>query len=222
MGKLYFYSDQIIDGNKRLDLDLINSFGGKQIKLGYIPSCGDKERKYYCKQKDYYSQYNIKDFLFYDVDDEYDEALTNELLSCDIIHISGGDPIYCLTNMHKRNFYAVLRQYFNNNGTIVGVSGGAVQLGKNAGLFKVFQSNIDDAIYTLDNLKALGIADFEFLPHYNRWNDSFKNAVKEYSRRVNTTICACNDGDGIILNNGFETFIGAIRKIENGIETTVL
>ena len=219
MGNLYFYSDQSIIENQRLDFDLIKGFGGKRIRIGYIPSCGDKERKFYNNQKNYYSQYNIEDFLFFDIDDEYDEGLINELLSCDIIHISAGDPIYCLTNMNKRNFYSILKKYYNDGGTFVGVSGGAVQLGKNAGLFKAFQSNVDDAILNLNNLSTLGLVNFEFLPHYNRWDDSFKKAVKEYSCRVKTTIYACDDGDGIILKNGCLSYIGEIKKIENGVET---
>ena len=220
MGKLFFYSDQIIEENKRIDLELIKRTEKNQIKLGYIPSCGDKNRKYFNKQIDYYSQYNITDFMFLDLDSEFNNELVEELLTCDIIHISGGDPIYCLTNMRKRNFYSVLKEYYLNDGILVGVSGGAVQLGKNAVSFKIFQSSLDEALNEFDNLQTMGVVDFEFLPHYNRWGEEFKDLVKEYSRMVKTTIYACDDGDGIIIDNGTIAFIGTIKKIENGTETT--
>jgi peptidase E len=53
----------------------------------------------------------------------------------------------------------VLFDYFNNGGTIVGVSGGAVQLGRTTTLFQLFIGDKDE------NLDALQLVDFEFLPH---------------------------------------------------------
>jgi dipeptidase E len=33
--------------------------------------------------------------------EEYDNSKVNDLLSCDVIHLSGGDPIFLLKNINK-------------------------------------------------------------------------------------------------------------------------
>ncbi|NMH68333.1 hypothetical protein HF072_06025 [Bacillus sp. RO3] len=52
--------------------------------------------------------------------------------------------------------------------------------------------------------------DFEFLPHYNRWNDDYKKDVLDYAKTTGTTVYAGNDGDGMIVENKKIQMIGDI------------
>lgn len=217
LGKFILYSDQMSAENEKVHTKMKQLLGDGNLSLGYIPSTGDKDRKYFNNIKSFYKKYGIQKFIFFDIDEEYDNSKVNDLLSCDVIHLSGGDPIFLLKNIKKRNFKPVLKKYADA-GTIIGVSGGACNIGKNIALFKLFTSNLNEALSNRNNLNSLELTDFEFLPHYNRWNQKFKDSVKKYSERTGNIIYACNDGDGIIINNGEVELIGNIVTIKNGKE----
>ena len=97
---------------------------------------------------------------------------------------------------------------------MVGVSGGAVQLGRGAGLFKLFTCSLEETLNCRDILSALHITDFEFLPHYNRWEAKYIDRVKEYLQKIESTIFTCEDGNGIIVENGDMNFIGKVIKLK--------
>lgn len=81
----------------------------------------------------------------------------------------------------------ILRDYFYQGGNIVGVSGGAVQLGKTTKLFQIFIGGSDE------ELEVLQLVNFEFSPHYNRWNDDYKRDVFDFAKTTGTTVYAGND-----------------------------
>lgn len=209
MGKLFFYSDQIelTKGNQRLDKILLSERGEKEIKIGYIPSTEDRDRIYFNTKVKYYHNYGIKDFLYFDLYSEFDSSKTNELLKCDIIHLSAGDPIKFRNAIHNRNMKKILCDYYNQGGIIVGVSGGAVQFGNSTKLFQLF---IGD---TKEELETLKLVNFDFLPHYNRWNEEYKKEIEKYAKNNTITIYAANDGDGIIVEDNKIQMIGDIVVI---------
>lgn len=104
---------------------------------------------------------------------------------------------------------------------LVGVSGGAVQIGRSAGPYKVFMDGLESALDNIENLNTLGVANFEVLPHYNCWDENFKESIKEYSRTLQTNIYALNDGDGILMDNGKFELIGNVIRIENGEKSSI-
>lgn len=210
MGKLFFYSDQIAEspGNKKLDKFLFNNRKNKNIKIGYIASTEDKDKKYFNTKVQYYCDYGVKNIMFFDLYSEFDPLKIKELIKCDIIHLSAGNPIEFGNAIKNRNMENVLWEYFKNGGTIVGVSGGAVQLGKSTKLFQLFSGDLSN-----QDSDTLQFVDFEFLPHYNRWNEDFKREVLKYSQETGTMIYAANDGDGIIVDGDSIQMIGDILVI---------
>jgi dipeptidase E len=147
--------------------------------------------------------------MFFDLYSEFDPLKIKELLKCDIIHLSAGNPMEFRFAIKKRNMKKVLWDYFNNGGTIVGVSGGAVQLGKSTKLFQLFSETLSNG-----DSDTLQFVDFEFLPHYNRWDDRFKREVLKYSQTTRTTVYAGNDGDGLFVDGDNIQLIGDIVVID--------
>jgi dipeptidase E len=215
VGKLFFYSDQVAEsiGNRRLDTILFNGQDLTQIKIGYIPSTEDKEKKHFNAKVQYYRGYGVQNIVFFDLYTEFDPSKIDELLSCDIIHLSAGNPIEFRNSIKKRGIEKDLKGYFEGGGTLVGVSGGAVQFGQSAKLFEIFTGTLEDTLKCDKNLSALQFVNFEFLPHYNRWTDKFKQDVLKYSQAIGTTIYGGNDGDGIIVEDGQIRFVGDIVSI---------
>lgn len=209
MGKLFFYSDQIAEtpGNTRMDHLLLRGLDPEYAKIAYIPSTEDKDRKYFNLKAEYYWNYGIRDMMFFDLHGEFDSAKIKELLQCDIIHLSAGNPIELRQALKHREMDGHLQTYFEQGGIIVGVSAGAVQFGNSTKLFQLYTGDSGET------LEALRFVDFDFLPHYNRWNDDFKKKVRDYIRTTGTTVYAGNDGDGLIVEDGDIRFIGDITVI---------
>ncbi len=216
MGKLFLYSDQIIESpeNQRLDSLLFNGMETEKIKLGYIPSTQDKDKKYFRTKVDYYQNYGISDIMFFDLYAEFTSNNINKLMVCDIIHLSAGNPIEFRKAIKHRKMEQVLWDYYHSGGIIVGVSGGAVQLGQSTRLFHLFKGS--DCVESSDGLKMVN---FEFLPHYNRWNNDFKQEVLTYSKRTGTKILCVNDGDGVIVDGENIQMIGDINVIDGKMKS---
>ncbi|WP_163100868.1 Type 1 glutamine amidotransferase-like domain-containing protein [Peribacillus alkalitolerans] len=158
----------------------------------------------------------MNDFYFFDLENKFLPSQVDELLSCDAIHLSGGNPIYLRNNLVKHNFFLTLQKYVLDGGILIGVSGGAVQFGHNAGLFQLFVSNMEKTLQNLPELQTLSIVPFEFLPHFNRWNQDFIDQVLLYSKITGASILACNDGDGIIIESNNLGIIGDVKWIKDG------
>ncbi|MCA1063778.1 Type 1 glutamine amidotransferase-like domain-containing protein [Rossellomorea sp. AcN35-11] len=94
--------------------------------------------------------------MFFDLYSEFEPLIIQELLKCDIIHLSAGNPIEFRKAIKQRNMEKVLCDYYHHGGMIVGVSGGAVQLGKTTKLFQMFTGDLDG------DLQASQLVDFEF------------------------------------------------------------
>ncbi len=216
MSNLILYSDQVSAENEEVHKHMFSVVGKRNPKIIYVPSCGDKDRKYYNEQKLFYKSLGIDQVVFFDIDDEYDESKINEIEKADIIHLSAGDPVYFLMNIKRRQFANTLREFLKNGGTIVGVSGGAVLLGKSIALFNIYTEGLVKTLEKLQEYSSLGFTKFEFLPHFNRWGTEFKRDILDYTKEIDTTVLACNDGDGILISNGKTEYIGNVSIIKNG------
>ena len=209
VGKLFFYSDQGIEtpGNVRLDRLLLEGLEPEKVKMAYIPSTEDNGKTYFNLKAQYYRDYGIREILFFDLYSEFNLLKIDELMQCDIIHLSAGNPIELRKALKHRGMDGYFRDYLDRGGIFAGVSGGAVQFGKSTKLFQLFAGDSGET------LEGLQFVNFEFLPHYNRWSEKFKKQVQDYARTTGTTVYAGNDGDGLIVENGKVQFIGDIILI---------
>lgn len=208
-GTIILYSDQVVSGNERLDRIFIELAGRDRPKIAYIPSASDNLRKYYTEKCAYYRKYGIRDILYYDLNKEYDPSLTEEMLACDAIHLSGGDPFQFLGSIRKRNFGPVLRKYHQDGGILLGVSAGAIMLTPSINISHVFYKS------RTNQHQAVGLVDFHFLPHWNQREDRLEN-VKRFSEEQRVTVYACRDGDGIVIKDDKIELVGDLVRIENG------
>lgn len=82
----------------------------KSIKIGYIPSTEDREKTYFNTKVKYYRDYGIQNIMFFDLYDEFNSLKIDELLECDIIHLSAGDPIEFRNAIKHRNILLLKKQ----------------------------------------------------------------------------------------------------------------
>ena len=62
--------------------------------------------------------------------------------------------------------------------------------------------------------EGLNLTDWEFLPHLHTMN--LEEKIIEYSKQTKRKIYVCDDGEGIIVKNGVNQYIGKIREYYNG------
>lgn len=204
------YSDQIIKENRKIDYELLRLLNKKNPSIGYIPSCSDLTRKYFNPKVQYYNELGISNIQYFDLDKEYDETKINDIFQSDAIHLSGGNTFYFLYLIKKRNLVKSLQLYVEQGGILIGISAGSIILSKTIDMAQFG----DEDIVGIDDRSSLGIVDFQFMPH---WSDDesikYLDVLKDYSKVKKTTIYACNDGDGIVIDGNDIKFIGNVMKI---------
>jgi len=211
-----FYSDQIIGKSDNPDEELLNLLNKKNPRLAYIPSCADLSRKYYNQKVEYYKRLGIDNLLYFDIDEDFDENKIKELLQCDAIHLSGGNTAYFLSNIMRRNFHTLLKDYVAKDGILIGISAGSIIMTEAIDIITI--GDTYKSSYDLNNSEGLGLVNFEFMPH---WDNATYNIdeFKAYTLNSEKVLYLCTDADGIVVRDNDIKFIGNILKVENGTVT---
>lgn len=203
--KIALYSDEKAVVNKDADIASLNLVNKKysDIKFGYVPSSSDKDRKHFNHTKDYWSKYGINDYVFYSLDDEYNERSIKRLNACDIVYLSGGNTFRFLFSIKERKFDKFLRSYLLKGGVVIGISAGAMVLTPTIRFtYEYHKYRGDLEGLNTDNLKDLsgiGIVKFEFIPHVDEENKSnfIRTVGYNYSDYPKYHVA---DGGAVIIN----------------------
>lgn len=185
--------------------------GGRTFTLGYIPSQTDRDRIYFNKSKPFFSSIGINNFVYFDVDEEYDEQRMDELLRCDGIYLSGGNTFTFLERLKKHGMIEYIQRMVGSGKPLIGVSAGAIMMSDTI----IMAGFIDSNDMGLEDLCALQLVPFEFMPHWGK-HPSQIALLKNYSSGTGKKIYACFDGDGIIVTDGKVEGYGDI--VEIGVE----
>ena len=163
-------------------------------KVGYIASAPDPTREYFSQTQQLYRSLNAELESYLELGSDYCHEALQTLLSCDVIHLSGGDTQRFLQAVKRRNLINVLRSYVKNGGAIVGVSAGAMML----------TPSIASAALCGDSLEpqstaqqALNLIDFQFVPHFS----SAQLTEPKFQQQLQTLagpIYLCTDNDALV------------------------
>ncbi|WP_339276804.1 Type 1 glutamine amidotransferase-like domain-containing protein [Paenibacillus sp. FSL W8-0426] len=209
MAKLILLSD--LKENDRLLNKLEDIFGGIKPSIAYIPSCSDPDRTYFKATTEFYNKIGIEDIEYKDLDEEYDEIVISTIFEHNAIHLSGGNTFYFLHLLRKRGFIDSLRTYVSNGGILIGVSAGSLLMTKTIELAGYGEDGDLNGV-GLKDMKALGLVEFEFLPHWDG-SEKTEQSISRYAKAKDITVYLCRDGDAVVVNNTKIEFIGDIRVI---------
>lgn len=97
-----------------------------------------------------------------------------------------------------------------------------MQLTKNVSLFRLSTVPLDEVIKELREYEALGIVDYEILPHYNRFEPSFLEMVRLYSKQVDHDVIGLADG-AAVLHRSRDNFwcVGQATRFRAGVMTPI-
>lgn len=208
--QLAFYSDQIIPENRKVDVAL-RSMLPVNAKLGFVPSGDDANKKWFEGRRSYYAEAGLRLVHSHDPS-SLDRRTLAELLSCDAIHLSGGNTVEFLHRLVQAQLIEPLRKYVRDGGTLIGSSAGAILMTPTIALDALF-SNKDPI--PADTREALSLVDFEFFPHFAN-EPSYLPRLLKYSLGCSRSILACPDGCGVVLRGSELQLIGDGLTVRDG------
>lgn len=207
------YSDQVIAANRKVDAHLLRLLGSASPRIGYIPSVPDPERRFFLEKGAYYAQHGIADFRYFEPDEFGTLWKEDELLSCDAIHLTGGNTRRYLHRVRQAGLIELLRRYALDGGLMIGTSAGAILLTPDIAVDALFQGQVPARSA---EGSALDLVAFEFFPHVHG-SPAYLPALIDYSRANNDCpILACADGDGVVVEQGQAIPIGTLLLIRAG------
>ncbi|MFC2044922.1 Type 1 glutamine amidotransferase-like domain-containing protein [Chloroflexota bacterium] len=212
MKKLVLYSEQIPSVSDTIDEELVTLLGKSNPIVGYIPSNADPQRKYYKERQAYYSRLGMDLAVYFELDKEYHPNLFESLLSCDAIHLSGGNTYYFLHWLRKRKILLPLCQYVEYGGVLIGVSAGSILMTPDISTAALYG---DEPIEGESSTAALNLVNFAFAPHFrNREMSPDLAALQEYSRDHQIVVYACQDSGGIVVTEDNMKCVGDVIKVD--------
>jgi len=212
MKKLVLYSNQIPPLADKIDRELIILLAKSNPIIGYIPPNADPTRKYFKERQAYYSRMDMDLQVYFELDKEYQPNLLESLLSCDAIHLSGGNTYYFLHWLRKREMLEPLRQYVKQGGVLIGVSAGSILMSPDISICPLY---INEPIVVETDFSSLNLVDFAFAPHYgSRKMSTTIPALQKYSRDHQIVVYACQDSGGIVVTDDNVKCIGDVYKID--------
>ncbi|MEH7884317.1 Type 1 glutamine amidotransferase-like domain-containing protein [Bacillus sp. JJ1609] len=210
MANLVMLSD-LSKSNNALINRIKELIGNKPFKLAYIPSQTDKERKYFETGMDFFSTVGVEDFLYFDIDQEFDVSTVVPLTTCDGIYLSGGNTFYFLKKLKERKLDFLLKALAEKGKLMIGVSAGAILMSKSIKIAEF----IDENEIQLKEFDSLNLVDLEFMPHWESQKTKLQELL-DYSLNQEGSIFTCNDGSGIVIAGSRVDYFGEIYEIRKG------
>ena len=172
------------------------------IKVGYIASQPDPQREYFEQTKALYQTCGAELSVYLELEAGFSQHTLEQLLSCDAIHLSGGDTFRFLKALKSRQLLPVLRQYAINGGALIGVSAGAMIMTPSIASAPLC-GDINDC--ELEDLSALNLVEFLFAPHIElltSQEQSLSESFQQLLAQFNQQICLCPDDAALLsINN---------------------
>jgi dipeptidase E len=199
-----------------LDRAVIAATGVKRPTVAWIPSGGSPEKtdRYLTERRARYAEVGVTSVEMFPLHREAYRLSIPDLLSRDIVHLSGGDPFVFLKNLRTAGLVSALTERALRGGVMVGESGGAMMMAHDLEMCRFGHIPVPE---DLTNLEALGLLDFDFHPHFGSYGANL-DQLKKYSERRQKMVYAVPDGAGLAVLGGEVRPHGHCVRIECGKE----
>ena len=97
-----------------------------------------------------------------------------------------------------------------------------MQFTNNVSLFRLLTKTVVDVVAERDEYEALGIVNYELLPHVNRLDAPFLEKVQHYSERGPNDVVGLEDGAALIQEeDGSYRCVGRAVRFRGGVRTAI-
>jgi len=187
---------------------VLNSLEINSPRVAYIASEPDPERCYYRATQEIYHRLGANLCHFVELESGFDAAVAEAMFGFDAIHLSGGDTFRFLKWLRKRDLITSLQTYLRDGGALIGVSAGAMILTPSIESAWLCGDSNDVG---LQNLSALSLVPFQFVPHVDSdirdgetlldaLSDRYRSAMSSFTVKMPADeLCLCPDDAGVAL-----------------------
>jgi len=188
-----------------------------QPQISWIAPFTRTGREHFPIAQNQFSAYGFSDIEYCDIDEKPNENQLAALEQCDVIYLTGGDPIGFRKNILRSGLSIQLRNSLVAGCLVVAASGGSMQLTKNVSIFRLLTVPLDKVLAEHHEYEALGIVDYEILPHVNRLESSFLEKVRRYSSRIAHDVIGLADGAALLyINKDDYLCTGQVTRFRKG------
>ena len=167
--------------------------------------------------QDQFAAYGFLNLEYCDIDEGPNEVQLAALDQYDVIYLSGGDPIGFRQNIVRSGLATRLRKCVLAGCLVVAASGGSMQITKNVSLFRLLTTPLDEVLADHNEYDALGMVDYELLPHVNRQESSFLEKVRRYSEQIDHDVIGLADGAALLYKNSDDYLcVGQVTRFSKG------
>jgi peptidase E len=196
--------------------------GNPNPRIAWVPPFTENGHKLFPASQELFRTHGFSNLEYCDIDDEQKEEQLAHLDQYEIIYLTGGDPIGFRRNIIRVGLAGKLQHYLTTGRMIVAASGGSMQLTKNVSLFRLREGALDEVLENRSEYEALGIVDYEILPHLNRFEPSFLEMVRRYSERVDYDVIGLADGAAVLHRSSDNYWcVGQATRFHSGIMTPI-
>jgi peptidase E len=202
-------------------VDQIRSVG-LHPRVAWVPPFTSIGRERFPAAQALFKSLGVPTLDYCDIDQEPNQTQLDELDEYDVIYLTGGDPIGFRRSIINSRLSGRLRGCVANGRLIVAASGGAMQFTNNLSLFRLLTKTVSDVVAERDEYDALGMVDYELLPHVNRLDAPFMAKVQHYSERVTNDVVALEDGAALLHEDqGSYRSVGRAVRFRGGVRTDI-
>jgi peptidase E len=190
---------------------------GQRPRIAWIPGQSEIGESAFADTRAQFNAMGFDELEVVDIDEERDDVQIAYLHEFEIIYLSGPDAVRFRYNAIRSGLAGRLRQSAARGRLIVGSGHGALLLTPNVSLVRLHQESVDEVLTARGRFDALGLVDYELLPHYEDSDTAFLDRVRTYSRLVEHDIVILAKGGAMLHTaEGFAASVGAITRYRKG------
>jgi dipeptidase E len=213
--KLVLYAGGHYADNIELNRACLELAASKRPRITFIPSSSDGGTEDFQEFVECFDRLGVADYVYFPVDLPFTELLANMAMSSDVIFLGGGNTFSFLRSLRSGKLLQRLKEAGERGAVLAGLSAGAILLTPNISTasFPAFDS--DDNAVKLKNWQALGLAPFEFFPHYVN-SERYRRALLAHSKRIATPVVGASDSGGVVYTRRELRLVGSFQIFSRG------
>ena len=213
--KLVLYSGGHPLANEDLDQQVIRLSGKSRPRMTYIPAESYHAEEDYDEFCESFANHGVSNFQIFIPDDKQQLGLMDSALHSDVIFLGGGNTFSFLNTLRKHFMMKFLVRFVQQGGVLAGLSAGAILMTPNIAMAGVPDFDRDPNEVGIRRLGSLNLVNFEFFPHFvNR--PRYTVALRAYSHELMTSVIACPDGSGLVVEGRKLTMVGRAWAFSQG------